>query len=102
MIQKFLFNCANDQNPKVQAFGVYFGGYFAPRAEEWALCLRGLEALTNNMILEAFHKKLKRNPAYMDGHHNKQVGPLLVHIQANEGETMIRHYKSKHGRSNRN
>ena len=57
MIDQFIFDCEHDQNINIQKFGEYFNKNYAAKANEWALCLRGLEAYITNMILEAFHKK---------------------------------------------
>ena len=90
MIDQFIEDCKNHPNSQVNTYGDYFKNNYAGRPNEWALCLRSLEAYTTNMVCESFHKKLKRNSAYMDGKFNKRMDVLLGHLFAIEGEIMNR------------
>ena len=94
MIDRFVNDCLKSTNNLVCAFGIYFKNNYANRANEWALCLRGLHAYTTNMVCERFHLKLKREPKYMDNKHNTRIDALLGHIFAIEGEMMKRDLNS--------
>ena len=94
MIDQFLQDCQKHKNSQVRDFGIYFNNTYAKRANEWALCLRGPQAYTTNMVCERFNLKLKREPKYMDGKFNPRMDGLLGHLFAIEGEMMKRNLNS--------
>ena len=101
MINQLIFDCKHSQNIKIREFGEYFDKTYAAKANEWALCLRGLEAYTTNMVCESLHFQVKRNPGHMNGKHNKRVDTLIFHIVAIEGKMIKRCYESRDGISNK-
>ena len=80
MIEQFVADCQHSTDSNMQAFGAYFSSTYANKADEWALCLRSLEAYTTNMVCESFHNKIKRNPGYMRGQVNRQIYTLLTYL----------------------
>ena len=80
MTNQFVSNCSKRQNCQVQKFVDYFKDNYAHRPEEWAIGLRDIFVDTNNMALESFHKILKHNAKFMDGHHNRCFDTLIKHL----------------------
>ena len=90
MIDQFLKDCQTNTDSQVCAFGEYFKNNYANKADEWAVCLRGLYAYTTNMVCESLHLKIKHNPALMNGKHNWRIDTLLGILFAVEGDMMRR------------
>ena len=101
MITQFVLDCGQHPDIRVGKFGDYFRLNYACRAEEWALCLRGLQAYTTNMECEALHKKFKSSPAYMDNKHNIRIDEVIKHLFVLNGQMIKRNIQCKNNITNK-
>ena len=57
------------------SFYNYFSTHYCKRVEEWAVCHRKWKKINTNMVVEAFHRVLKR--VYLEGKQNRRIDHLM-------------------------